>query len=486
MINIEQTNNSIKISYYNTEGNIAFKEIMLKKSDYFDWYYVNERDAKDMKRADPVIRSWDNKPVKKVPTKFLNKWRIQEIIAQQSDEFKNEIYAMNTPKKYFFDIETVVPPEGYAEIKAEVAAQEITAISFSHDNILCVLGSRPLTKDAIKRIEGQINKYVEDHDQEKIEFHYIAYKSEYDMVYTFFAKWMQKMPLISGWNCIEFDWQYLINRCQRLGIDPSICSPSQKMVGPKTGIQLPMHRLIVDYMALYKKWDRVLFHENATLNYVAKAATSPKKDGVGGMGKIPYSGTLQDLYNADYEKYVYYNAIDSLLVKLIDDNISTMAPFLALGSVTRVQANDAFSAIALAETTMFAEAHSRGLTFTADKKDNKREDYEGAYVFPPVPGIYDWVASFDFASLYPSIMRQWNISPESYLGKANSADEIPEGENIIRTKTGAYFDGSKDSIFRTMLTNYYGQRKAAKKVMFQADEELDRLKHLRKKLLGQE
>lgn len=485
MINIEQDNGVVRISYYNKEGDIAFKEFQIPSNEYYDWHYVNEKDPHDVKKTDKKFKSWDGKPVKKVPVKVLSRWRIRELIEQQSDDFKNEIFALNTPKTFFCDIETVIPEEGYAAIKAEEAAQEITAFSFSHKDMLCVMGTQPLTKEQVSKIEEKINKYIEEHNQKPIHFSYISYKSEYDMLYTIFAKWMKKMPLITGWNFTEFDWQYMINRCKRLGIDPSISSVSKKMVGPKAGIQLPMHRLVVDYMALYKKWDRVLFHENATLDYVAKAATSPKKDGVGGMGKIPYSGTLQDLYDTDYEKYVYYNAIDSLLVNLIDQRISTMAPFLALGSVTHVEANQAFSAIALAETTMFAEAYRRDLVFPINKKEAVREDYEGAFVFPPKPGMYDWVASFDFASLYPSIMRQFNISPESYLGKANSVDEIPDDPNIIKTKTGAYFDGSKDSIFRTMLTNYYGQRKAAKKVMFAADQEIDRLQKLKQKLMSQ-
>jgi DNA polymerase elongation subunit (family B) len=474
MINIEQTETSIKISYYDKEGNIAFKEFQVPRSEYYEWRYVDMRDPRDVKRADKEFKSWDGKLVKKVQTKVLTRWRVRELIEQQSEEFKNEIFSLNMPKKFFLDIETEVPEEGYGAINAEVAAQAITALSFCHNNTLCVLAWKHLEKEQILKIEKQINKYLADHGHKPIEFVYISYKTEFDMLYTFMQKWTHKMPIMTGWNFVDFDWQYITNRCKRLGIDPAIASPSHKMTGPKNGVQMPMHRLVVDYMALYKKWDRVLFHENATLQYVAMQAC--------GMGKIPYSGTLQDLYESDYEKYVYYNAIDSVLVKLIDDKISTLSPFLALGAVTKVEANQAFSAIALTETTMFQEAYKRKLIFPSDRKEAVKEDYEGAFVFKPVPGIYDWVASFDFASLYPSIMRQWNISPESFLGKANSFEEIPDGDDIIKTTTGAYFDGSKDSIFRTMLTNYYGQRKAAKKIMLQADEEIDRLERLKEKL----
>lgn len=471
MINIEQSNGQIKISYIEKEGTIGFKTIGLKSSDYFEWQYCDPKRPNDMKNADTKFKSWDNKPVKKVKVKYLPKWRVQEIIMDHP-EIHADIYAFNRPKKFFVDIETYVPPEGYGAIKAEVAAQEITAISFSYDNILCVLGHRKLDKPAIDRIENKINEYITSHGYEGVNFNYITYESEYDMLYTFMKKWIHKMPVVTGWNFVEFDWQYIVNRCKRLNIDPAISSPSLRMVGPKTGIQSPMHRLIVDYMEIYKKWDRKIFKENNTLEYVATAAT--------GMGKIPYSGTLQDLYDSDYEKYVYYNAIDSVLVNLIDKEISTMSTFFALGNAVHVEANAAFSAIALAETAMCWEAYKKHKVMPTTFESATREAYEGAFVFKPIPGIYDWVASFDFASLYPSIMRQWNMSPESYLGNIKElGEQVKDDPNIITSKTGACFDAREDSLFRLILTNYYGQRKGAKKVMFMAEEEIARLKKLK-------
>ena len=476
MINIEQSNNQIKISYIDKNGDIAFKTINLKPSDYFEWRYCDPTRPADMKYADKVYKSWDNKPVKKSKVKYLPQWRVQEIIMDHP-EIHADIYAFNKPKKFFVDIETYVPPEGYGAIKAEVAAQPITAISFSHDDLLFVLGTQQLSKEAVGRIEKKINDYVTSHGHQALRFNYVSYETEYDMLYTFMKKWIHKMPIVTGWNFVEFDWQYIVNRCKRLNIDPAISSPSLAMVGPKTGIQSPMHRLVVDYMEIYKKWDRKIFKENNTLEYVATAAT--------GMGKIPYSGTLQDLYNADYEKYVYYNAIDSVLVNLIDKEISTMSTFFALGNAVHIEANQAFSSIALATTAMCWEAYRRKKVIPTTFEKAERQAYEGAFVFKPIPGIYDWVASFDFASLYPSIMRQWNMSPESYLGNIKElGEQVKNDPNIITSKTGACFDATEDSLFRSILTNYYGQRKEAKKVMHAAEEEIARLSKIKEAKLG--
>lgn len=460
MINIEQVDKNIKISYFDENGDIAFQMIPIEPDDFFEWvpYQVG--------KPDPTYKSWDGKQVQKKKCFFLPKSRIEEILINQPDYIKEKIYSHNEPKKFFVDIETEVDDEWP---KPSVARHKVTAISFAHDNMLAVLGTRPLSQLQIKKIEEKINKYLNDHGYKSIAFSYIYYKTEYDMIYSFFNKAIQKMPLISGWNFVNFDWAYLVNRCRNLAIDPAVASINGKLTGRE---ELPMHRIVVDYLEIYKKWDRVIFKENNTLQYVATAAL--------GMGKIPYSGTLQDLYESDFEQYVYYNAIDSVLVKLIDEKISTMSTYLKLGNITKVEANRAFSPIAMAESVMIRSFYERGRIFPSIKnKSINKSAYEGAFVFPPVKGIYDWVASFDFASLYPTIMRQWNMSPESFLGKESKKPDI---ENITYSASGAYFDSSEDSVFRTVLADFYGQRKSAKKKMFAVQDDINELEKLKESL----
>jgi len=463
MINIEQIDKNLKVSYFDVNGDVAFQMIPIPQEDFFEWVPHN------VGKPDPIYKSWNNKQVQKKKAFFLNKWRVEEILASQPDYIKEKIYSYNQPKKFFVDIETEVDDEWP---KPSVARHKITAISFAHDNILAVLGTKPLSTSQINNIEIKINEYITNHNYEPIKFSYLYFKSEYDMLYSFFNKAIQKMPLITGWNFINFDWAYMINRCRNLAIDPSVASVNGKLIGRD---ELPVHRVVVDYMEIYKKWDNVIFKENNSLQYVATAAL--------GMGKIPYNGTLQDLYESDFERYVYYNGVDSILVKLIDEKLSTMSTYLKLGNITKVEANRAFSPIAMAESVCAREFFGRGKIFpTLKNRSINRSSYEGAFVFPPVKGIYDWVASFDFASLYPSIMRQWNMSPESFMGKEK---EKPDIENITYTASGAYFNDSEDSAFRTILTDFYGQRKAAKKKMsavYQEIEELKRMKHSLEKI----
>lgn len=462
MINIEQLNQILKVSYFNENGEIDFVNLQIPDSEMYEWNYSNTS------KKDPIFKSWDGKPIVKNRTKYLSNTRIEEFLINQPKEIHDKIYAYNEPKKFFVDIEVKNDDEWP---KPSIARHEITAISFAHKQLLCVFGTKPLSGEQIKTIENRINEYLATKNYQPIEFNYIYYKTEYDMLYTFFNKWIQKMPLITGWNFVQFDWAYLINRCRNLAIDPGSASPSNKLVGRD---ELPLHRVVCDYLEIYKKWDRVIFKENNTLNYVAEQAT--------GLKKIQYNGTLQDLYESDYMQYIYYNAIDSILVRLIDEKISTMSTFLKLGKITKCETVRVFSPISMTESVLTREYYKRGLVFPKqDKNKPSKSDYEGAFVFEPKKGLYEWVSSFDFASLYPSIMRQWNMSPESYI---ENIDKIPQqlDETISYASSGATFNISNDSAFRVILTDFYGQRKNAKKKMEAVELEIDELEHMKKAL----
>jgi DNA polymerase elongation subunit (family B) len=457
MIDIEQQDGALKISYFNERGEIEIERIQIPSDQMYEWEYVNPGE-----KADPGVLSWDGKPVRKRRAKYLSKWRIEEFLITLGPSVTSK-YTAYAPKKFFIDIETFVGDEWP---KPETAKTPVTAICFCNENKIITLGTNVLTASQILNIKKRIQEHFKDHVKEEIEFNYLRFETEYDMLVSFFYKAIQKMPLITGWNVIGYDWKYLINRCKRLNIDPSPCSPSHKLVGDN---ELPLHRLVVDYLDVYKKWDRVIdIKENNTLDYVAKAAL--------GIQKVKYSGTIQELYENDFESYIFYNAVDTKLVDLIDKKINTLQTFLTLGNITQVEANRAYSPIWMAEAAMTRENHSRNRVFPRTEKITKRrESYEGAFVVDPITGLYEWVASFDFASLYPSIMRQWNISPESYV-KNIAVGEEHDPEKYIKTSSGALFKNDGDSVFKTILAEYYGKRKTSKKAYMEIEDEIEQLK----------
>lgn len=457
MIDIEQQDKTLKISYFNEIGEVEMELLKVPPEELYEWEYT-----KGNEKAHPTITSWDNKPVKKRKTVYLSKYRIEEYLADLGPQVTDK-YNKYPPKKWFCDIETYVDDEWP---KAETAKTPVTSITFCNTNKIVTLGTKPLTAKQIQSIKERVKNHFKDFMKDDFDYRYIQFDTEYDMLISFFHKAMHKFPLLTGWNFIGYDWQYMINRCKRLNIDPAMCSASKKLIGKA---ELPMHRIVVDYLEVYKKWDRVIdVKENNTLDYVANAAL--------GINKVKFNGTLKELYDNDYESYIFYNVVDTKIVELIDNKLNTLETFLMLGNVTKVEANRAFSPIWMAEAVMARETYKRGQIFPkTDAISKVRESYEGAFVFEPKPGLYEWTASFDFASLYPSIMRQWDISPESYYKNILPNEEYDKTK-YTKTSSGALFRKDVQSVFGKILTDLYGKRKEAKHEYQEIEKEIEYLK----------
>jgi len=133
------------------------------------------------------------------------------------------------------------------------------------------------------------------------------------------------------------------------------------------------------------------------------------------------------------------------------------------------------------EATATRYAYKRNLVFPKGNFDKTREDYEGAFVFKPIPDLYGWIVAFDYASLYPSIMRQFKISMENFVGKNPNYQPKP---HEIKCSSGAVFDASIEPLLPEILTDYYAQRKDAQKIAKKAEIEADELKQILKKRLS--
>lgn len=451
MIDIEQLDDRFRVSHFGKDGQVQFKEIAIPKTEKYKWELTNGD------RKDPFFQSWDGKPVKKTRSYFLGKFRTEEFLASLGEEATKELYEFNQPEVWFCDIEVEV---GEVFPDPAQAATPVLAVALVNSaGRVFVFGLKPLSGDQIAKLQDKMRKHFEGYDVDII-FQYLHFESEAEMLYTLFEQWIKKIPLLTGWNFVGFDWKYLINRCKRIGIDPARCSVNGVLKGDDC---FPQHKVIVDYLELYKKWDRVIkVKENNKLETVAQAAI--------GTSKIKYNGTFMDLYNTDFETYIYYNAVDTLLVYLIDKKLKTLQTFLMLGNVTRVEAQKAFSPIWMTEAIVTREFYKRKRVVAEIKKGVKTGSFEGAYVKQPIPGIYEWIATFDFASLYPSAMRQWNISPETNKGK-----NVDLKEGWIKTASGSVFDNSHDSVMRCILTEFYSKRKESKNKSFELEKEIDDL-----------
>lgn len=460
ILDIEQRDKDVIVSYYDKEGKVAYKQYPI--AQYQNWYICGEKE----KGVSTEFKNWDGRPVKLGYARQFNKFSLNYFIDGLPEKDREEILAYNLPKTYFVDIETEIV-DGFP--KAEEAKTRILSFSIiTPERKAIVLGLEDMAPDKIQKIEDDTNEYFKDFDQDW-EFKYHKFKSEYDMVYTFLMKFLPKFPMMTGWNFINYDWQYIVNRCKRLQIDISEVGMTGKL---DRNDSRPLHIGILDYMQLYDKYDRsVKVKESNSLDYVSGQVLNVKK--------IKYTGSLQDLYRDNFVKYIYYNVVDSVLVYYIDQKLKSMEVLLTLANITKMPLYKAASPVAVTESLMARKLAEQGMRIGTEKKEDyeKSTQYAGAYVKEPIVGYYAGVTAYDFASLYPSIMRQFNISPDAYIEQVQKSQikERREDTNVIVCDNGVVYS-KEDSVLRKILSDLYSQRVEYKNMSYDYFTKADNLK----------
>ena len=460
ILDIEQRDRDVIVSYYDTEGKVAYKQYPI--AQFQNWYICDEKE----KGVSTEFKNWDGRPVKLGNARQFNKFSLNYFIDGLPEKDKEEILAYNMPKTYFVDIETEIV-DGFP--KAEEAKSRILSFSIiTPERKAIVLGLEDMAPDKIKKINDDTNEYFKDFDQDW-EFKYHKFNTEYDMVYTFLMKFLPKFPMMTGWNFINYDWQYIVNRCKRLQIDVTEIGMTKKV---DRNDSRPLHIGILDYMQLYDKYDRsVKVKESNALDYVSGQVLNVKK--------IKYSGSLQDLYRDNFVKYIYYNVVDSVLVYYIDQKLKSMEVLLTLANITRMPLYKAASPVAVTESLMARKLAEQGMRIGTERREDseKNSQYAGAFVKEPIVGYYEGVSAFDFASLYPSIMRQFNISPDAYIEQVYKTEvtERRKDKDVIVCDNGVVYK-KDDSILKKILTDLYAQRKQYKKMSYEYFTKADQLK----------
>jgi len=473
IVNYEYLNSKLIVSYINEKGNMKFKNYDWRNP--LDWTICSNT---DVSRSDKFT-TWDKKPVKLTSCRNPSRYSIYEFFHKLPEKEKEEIFAYNKPKTFFCDIEVEIT-QGFPE--AHLANNQVTAISFIYEDKILLLGTKDISKKDIEKMEKDINEYFKSFNTNyKIEW--LFFETEKEMMTYLFNDLIPNMPIITGWNFVRYDWVYLVTRARKLGINPDVTSPTGKLIKPwkkttgkdfkPTYEELPLHRLIVDYMDIFGKWDTsIKILESLSLDFVSA--------NVLGVKKLEYEGSLKDLYENDYYKYMLYCCIDTALVQLIDKKQRTLEIMLSISNLANIEISQALSAIRVTEGVLFREYYDNGIIMCRqktlfggeDKTDEEQEDEElsGGYVKYPTVGLYIWIAVFDFASLYPTTMRQFNIAPESFKGmKINDSEVILNGikskilPNDIVLVNGAVF-ANNESQTKQKLTSIFKDRKKNKNI----------------------
>ncbi len=485
LVNHEFFNNRLTVSYIDDTGQIKLKNYPFRPEQL-------KVTSNDNPNAEKNIKSWDGKKLIKSETRYPNRYTIYDFIDTLPKEEVEMLFAYNEPKIYYMDIETEIV-DGFPE--ASEAASRVLANSIVVDDKGLMTGLKPLSEKDVQDIEDWVNEYFKKFNP-KFKLKYTHYASEKQLMSALFNDLIPRMPVITGWNVIGYDWLYLTNRARLLGINPNVSSPTGKLIKPWDSKnkrpkeeELPLHRIIVDYMDLYKKWDtKVKIKESDKLDYVAEQIL--------GLKKIEYDGSLQDLYEADFKKYMYYNIVDVILVKYIHEHTKYIDILFAISVLSNICVTDAFSTIRTTEGILrrpFRDKLNIHLVKSYDDvidvDDEVDEELLGGFVKVPIIGMSVWTSVLDFASLYPTTMRQFNIAPEAYKGQRVSKEKcIYQGNlvdilpNDIICLNGAVFK-NEDSVTKEVLTNIFIDRKKYKNMSFAARDERIKLEEELKKLM---
>lgn len=311
-------------------------------------------------------------------------------------------------------------------------------------------------------------------------------RDEHEMLIKFIAHWgsPSKIPdVVTGWNIRNFDIPYLINRASRVLHEDTIkkLSPWGKVeerIVTMQKKQVQMYDIMgiaqLDWMDLFKKFGYSYgAQESYRLDHIAYVIL--------GERKLDYDGSLHSLYMTDHQKFIDYNIRDVDLVDRMEDKVGLIVLCLTIAYRAGVNYNDTFGTTNIWDTLIYRYLTPQGIVVPPNKESIK-EAYEGGYVKEPQCGVHDWVASFDVNSLYPNIIVQWNMSPETIAkGRHDhrvSPDSILEGYVPEKTEfgicgSGQMFSNEKQGFMPKIIEEMYDERVKIKKLMLNAKKELE-------------
>jgi len=325
-------------------------------------------------------------------------------------------------------------------------------------------------------------------------FLYVKCDNERDLLETFLRFYSDNYPdIITGWNCDLFDIAYLISRIERLFCTEEDSSMKKKfspwgLVRRKNVTIMGREHIsyeitgvaIIDYIDLYKKFTYTR-RESYKLDFIGEVELGLKKM------ENPYE-TFREFYTKDWQRFVEYNIRDVEIVDALEHKMKLVELILTMAYDAKCNFNDVFSQVRTWDCIIYNHLHNQNIQIP-QKRENKGRQIEGAFVKEPIPGQYDWVVSFDATSLYPSIIMQYNQSPETFvqgvvkdttvrglLDKKYNLDDLKE-DDYCMTSNGYCYTRNKQGVFPEIVQKFFDDRQRYKKLMIAAEKEYEQTKN---------
>ena len=416
--NVQTIGNSILFRGVSNDGK-RFKD----RIEYHPTLYIPTKEETKFKtlQGEPVgeIRPGTMKECREFVAKYKE---IDNFNVYGNDKFEFSFIAEHFPEEHidynfsqiriaYLDIETG-SEHGFPNI--ETANEEVTAITMKVDKKVYVFGRGEFTTD-------------------REDIFYFRFDDERSMLKKFFEMWDKESPdIMTGWNIDTFDIPYLVNRATNLFEDRKnpykLLSPWRKLREYKMfglgGQELQTYEIYgvetLDYLAMYRKFTYVN-QESYRLDHIAFVEL--------GERKLDYSeqGSLHLLYKNDYQKFIEYNIKDVELVEQLENKMKLLEMIVSLAYLGKVNYSNTFGQVRIWDTLIYNNLLRKNIVIPPKKHSSKSSQFEGAYVKEPILGSHDWVVNFDLNSLYPHLIMQYNLSPETLI-----TDELPDDLQVIK------------------------------------------------------
>jgi len=472
--NVCRYGNSILYRGYNQNGHRIYKRDTEFKPVFFtETKAPSEWTSLDGKRIAPIemasmrdAKEWleSNRDVAGRKIYGNNKY-LQQYITQRFPrdiEFKRECIDVGT-----FDIETEYD-DGFPH--PSEASQRILSITYKS------------SKSKLYHVWG-----YGDFDTEKSLIQPVRYyrcRDEASLLSKFLDFWSEpdKTPdVITGWNIRFFDVPYLINRTAKiLGVDAIKAFSPWKMIDYRQvtrrgrtedaydikGIEQ------LDYMELFQKFGYSYgAQESYALNHIAYVVLGEKK--------LSYeeAGSLKNLYKEDFQRYIDYNMKDVELVERLEDKMGLLTLAMTVAYKGGVNYSDTFGVTNIWESIIYRKLNSQKRVPPVWTPDSGKSKFAGGYVKEPQVGAHDWVVSFDLNSLYPNIIVQWNMSPETLINQAEVSgveyymNSSPFDGDACVAANGSTYRKNIDGVIPSIIIDYYDDRRSIKKMMLAAESQ---------------
>ena len=383
--------------------------------------------------------------------------------AYPDDEIRFDSSLIRT---FTLDIETGAE-NGFPDV--ESADQEILLISIrdSFTNRITVWGSK-----SFKNEDRQVD-YIHCNDETKL-------------LSSFIGWWQENFPdVITGWNVQLFDIPYICRRVDRvLGEDYTKLLSPWKLISfreifikgrKQIAYDIPGVACL-DYLELYKKFTYTN-QESYRLDHICSVELDAKK--------LDHSefDTFKEFYTKDWNKFVLYNIHDVRLVDQLEDKMKLLELAFTMAYDAKVNYEDVYSQVRMWDNIIFIYLAQMGIVIPPKKDSVKDAKYAGAYVKEPIPGMYDWVVSFDLNSLYPHLIMQYNLSPETLLPRRSSVnvDMLLEkgfdtsdlvGETLCAN--GTHYTTKQQGFLPKLMEKIYEDRTIYKKKMIAAKQQYEK------------